>query len=88
MFLNRKKKINIYPCKPQFYYIKLGFKGVKTIQACFRDMVPNIRKWHLHHVRTMESQISLQCSPTESFNTVEGTALTWADLGLPMLFAQ
>ena len=21
---------NVYPCKPQFYYIKMGFKGVKT----------------------------------------------------------
>ena len=25
------KKNNVYPCKPQFYYIKVGFKGV-----CFR----------------------------------------------------
>ena len=31
MFLNRNKKINIYPCKPQFYYIKVGIKGVKII---------------------------------------------------------
>ena len=31
MFLSRKKKYNVYPCKPQFYYIKLGFKGVKII---------------------------------------------------------
>ena len=23
--------INVYPCKPQFYYIKVGFKGVKII---------------------------------------------------------
>ena len=37
MFLSRNKKNNIYPCKPQFYYIKVGFKGVKIIQACFRD---------------------------------------------------
>ena len=28
MFLSRNKKNNVYPCKPQFYYIKLGFKGV------------------------------------------------------------
>ena len=28
---------NVYPCKPQFYYTKVGFKGVKTIEACFRD---------------------------------------------------
>ena len=28
---SRNKKINVYPCKPQFYYIKVGFKGVETI---------------------------------------------------------
>ena len=27
MFLSRNKKINVYPCKPQFYYIKVGVKG-------------------------------------------------------------
>ena len=27
MFLNRSKKNNVCPCKPQFYYIKVGFKG-------------------------------------------------------------
>ena len=29
MFLCRNKKINVYPCKPQFYCIKVGFNGVK-----------------------------------------------------------
>ena len=31
MFLSRNKKNNVYPCEPQFYYIKVGFKGVKII---------------------------------------------------------
>ena len=31
MFLSRNKKNNVYPCKPQFYYIKVGFKGLKII---------------------------------------------------------
>ena len=31
MFLSRIKKNNEYPCKPQFYYIKVGFKGVNII---------------------------------------------------------
>ena len=31
MFLNRNKENNVYPCKPQIYYIKVGFKGVKII---------------------------------------------------------
>ena len=31
MFLSRNKKNNVYPFKPQFYYKKVGFKGVKII---------------------------------------------------------
>ena len=31
MFLSRNKKNNVYPCKPQIYCIKVGFKGVKII---------------------------------------------------------
>ena len=31
MFLSRNNKNNVYPCKLQFYYIKVGFKGVKII---------------------------------------------------------
>ena len=31
MFLSRNKKNNAYPCKPQLYYVKVGFKGVKII---------------------------------------------------------
>ena len=37
MFFSRNKENNVYPCKPQFYYIKVGFKGVQIIQVCFRD---------------------------------------------------
>ena len=31
MFLSRNKKNNIYPCKPQYYYTKVGFEGAKII---------------------------------------------------------
>ena len=31
VFLSRTKKNNVYPCKPQFYYIKVGFKGVRIL---------------------------------------------------------
>ena len=31
MFFSRNNKNNVYPCKPQFYYIKVGFKGVNII---------------------------------------------------------
>ena len=29
MFLSRNRKIKVYPCKHQFYYIKVGFKRSK-----------------------------------------------------------
>ena len=31
MYLSRYKKNNVYSFKPQFNYIKVGFKGVKII---------------------------------------------------------
>ena len=46
------KKNNVYSCKPQFYYIKVGFKGVKIIWACFRDAL---------HTKT-SADMSLLCS--------------------------
>ena len=42
MLLSRNKKNNVYPCKPQFFYIKVGFQGVKIIQACFRDATESV----------------------------------------------
>ena len=31
MFWAEIRKKYVYPCKPQFYYVKVGFKGVKII---------------------------------------------------------
>ena len=31
IFMSRNKKNNVYPCKPQFYYIKVGCKVVNII---------------------------------------------------------
>ena len=30
-----KIRKNVYPCKPQFYYIKVGCKGVLLTRACY-----------------------------------------------------
>ena len=35
MFLNRNKKNNVYPYKPQFYYIKVGLMGVQNYIGMF-----------------------------------------------------
>ena len=32
-----KIRKNVYPCKPKFYYIKVGCKGVFVTRTCFRD---------------------------------------------------
>ena len=35
-----KKEKNEYPCKPQFYYIKVGCKGVYITWICLHDVPP------------------------------------------------
>ena len=35
MCLSKKKKNNVYPCTPQFYYIKMGFKGGQNYIGMF-----------------------------------------------------
>ena len=42
-------KNNVYPSKPQFSYIKVGFNGVKIILSCFRDAPVQIR-----NIKTLE----------------------------------
>ena len=33
---------NDYPCKPQFYFIKVGCKGVYFTRTCWPDVVMNL----------------------------------------------
>ena len=42
MFLSRNKKNNVYPCKPQFYYIKVG-AGLGGSVGCASDWRPGGR---------------------------------------------
>ena len=37
MLWSKNKKKYIYPCIPQFCYIKMGFKGVFIARTCFPD---------------------------------------------------
>ena len=36
--LSRSKENNVYSCKPQFYYIKVEFIGVRIIKVYFHDV--------------------------------------------------
>ena len=35
LFMSRNKKNNVYPCKPPFYYVKVGFRGSKLYSRGF-----------------------------------------------------
>ena len=37
MLWSKNKKNKVYPCKPQFCYKKVGFKGVKITRTRFPD---------------------------------------------------
>ena len=52
MFLSRSKKNNKYPCKPQFYYIKVGFKGSKLYRRVFVMLVwrKKLQNIHVIHI--------------------------------------
>ena len=36
--LEQKYEKKAYPCEPQFYYIKEGFRGVSISWTCFPDV--------------------------------------------------
>ena len=50
MFKSKNKK-NEYPCKPQFYYIKVGCKGVFISRTCL-DINANVK------IQIYKSQLS------------------------------
>ena len=56
MFWAKKKTNNVYPCKPQFYCIKVGFKGSKLYRHVFvmstSKAVLYISVNHLLHSKT------------------------------------
>ena len=57
--LAKEVKMMCTPAKPQFHYIKVGFKGVKIVSACFRvEIMMMMMVWHffslLIHIETME----------------------------------
>ena len=35
--LDQKQENKVYPLKPQFFYIKVGFEGVYIARTCFPD---------------------------------------------------
>ena len=48
MFLSKNKKNNVYPSKPQFYYIKVGFKRVSIMP--YVNSKDNDQAMYLHRL--------------------------------------
>ena len=72
-FLSRNKKNNVYPCKPQFYYIKVGFKVYKgmfswwySLFICISEVlqmrIRNIFSWRNKKDTSVDRKISLSGS--------------------------
>ena len=61
MFLSRNKKSNVYPCKPQFYCIKVGFMGsiqysLVFVMICVNydfDQTKGLENMRKHETMTM-----------------------------------
>ena len=78
MLLSRNKKNNVYSCKPQFYYIKVGFKGrgSKLYRYVF-VMVSQLKTEHIF--------VNWNCIRAMYFliirKYVVGTLLRWSNSG-------
>ena len=77
MFLSRNKKNNVYPCKPQFNFVKVGFKGVKIIKACFRDGSHGGQK--KRYKDTLKASLDFNI-PTESWEQIAQDRTKWRGL--------
>ena len=69
MFLNRNRKNNVYPCKPQFYYIKVGFEEVKIIYGkCPKNSNTKVsdKMTYANSVDPDQSDQGLHCLPFHS----------------------
>ena len=58
MFFKQIKKNNVYPCKPKFYYIKVGSKGFKIIWAYSRDVNPKWAHMSVGRISPLVARIS------------------------------
>ena len=75
MFLSRNKKNNVYPCKPQFYYIKVGSKGDQNYIGMFfvMDSLISFLTWIVsirwnHFVETVQWVSAMVLMSTKELN--------------------
>ena len=72
MFCSENKKKYVYLCKPQFYYIKVGCKGIFISRTCFHDEIRfKILFFNFHAViKKVESPSSQNFGNIKYFETI------------------
>ena len=56
MYLNRNKKNNVYPCKPQFYYIK-SQHYIGMFSRWYKYLSKRMKAWHCLAKRHIEKKL-------------------------------
>ena len=65
MFLSRNKINNIYPCRPQFYYINVGYKGSKLYRHVFVMDMLLVLHWKDYFCKLLRHDEHDPCSKFE-----------------------
>ena len=78
------------PVNPSFYYIKVGFKGVKIIYACFRDgILRKIAKFlirlHISDWRPGDRGFNPRRGRQHSFVEIDHEIFSTVILSLPLI---
>ena len=76
MFRIKIKKKYVYPCKPQFFYIESGVKGVYFLWTCFSDVLAPSSPDTLSDIVTSETTNVRHSLRARFFNRV----VVWAAL--------
>ena len=87
MFSSRNKKNNVYPCEPQFYYIKVGCKGVKLNRYVFvicktRTLTKTYNSFKPSHLQMLNEFYS--SVPRNSLNEMSSPSLLSYNIPYPL----
>ena len=77
MFLSRNKKNNVYPCKLQLYYIKVGLRGSKLYRHVFMMPILNASALAMVIVWWFMSPLALFKSYWDNGEVTTKTSVQW-----------
>ena len=60
MFGIKNKNIRYTPAKPQFFYMKVGFKGVNISRTCFLGVYCKPTEMHIFWNLYLQTEVEIQ----------------------------